>query len=134
MAQPIEAVISTATSVVQVSAAVGGAGQALTATPSASIDLATTSYGGPVQYKVGAGAWLTLDREQGVNLPINLAVTAVLLRKATPVGADVPVTLSVNTVSGNQASGAPVPAVIVGTAAPSNADGRPDGTIYIQTA
>lgn len=134
MSQPIEAIVTSLPSVVQVTATVGGAGQALAATPSSSIALALGSFGGPVQYKVGAGAWTTLDRNQGINLPIDLNVTAVLLRKGTPTTAAIPVQVTINSLKSNQVDGANVPTIVVGTAAPSNADGRPDGTIYIQTA
>lgn len=129
----IEALFTSTPSVVQVTSAMGSAGQALPVTPSSSIDLARGGVGGPIQYKVGAGTWITLDANEGVNLAIDLAVTAVLLRKGTTNAAAIPVQLKVNVLNNSQASGVNVPTVVVGSAAPNNADGRPDGTVYIQT-
>lgn len=134
MTQTIEAVFAKTTSIVQVAAAMGGAGQALPTTPSSSVDLACGSIGGPVEYKVGSGAWITLDRHQGVTLNIDLSTTAVLVRKASTASAAVAVALSINTLKTSQVGEANVPAIIVGSGAPSNSDGRPDGTVYIQTA
>jgi hypothetical protein len=129
----IEAVITPTVSTVQVTSAAGAAGQALSSTPSSSIALANNDVGqNSLEYKVGAGAWQTLSSGQGVSLPIDLSATAVLVRKGTSTTASVPLTLTVNAIAQMTPSG--VPAVIVGSAAPSNADGRPDGTIYIQTA
>lgn len=131
--QAVEAVIAPTVSTVQVTSAAGGAGQALTSTPSQSVGLGNNGAGNqPYQYKVGAGAWITLAPGQGVTLPIDLAVTAVNLRKASQTAGAVPATLTINAITQMTPSG--VPLVVVGTAAPSNADGRPDGTIYIQTA
>lgn len=131
----IEAVITPTVSTVQVTSAAGGAGQALSSTPSSSISLSNNDAGrNPVQYKVGAGAWETLATGQGVTLGVNLAVTTVNLRKAGSTAASVPVTLTVNAVTDTQVGGASIPTIIVGSAAPSNSDGRPDGTIYVQTA
>lgn len=130
----IEATFTSTPSVVQVTSAMGSAGQALAATPSASIDLSRGNFGGPVQYKVGSGAWVTLDTNDGVNLAVDLSVATVMLRKGTTNAAAIPVQLKVNVLNGSQASGVNMPTVVVGSAAPSNSDGRPDGTIYVQTA
>lgn len=129
----IEALIESTSSVVQVSSAAGSAGQALTATPNASIEL-VAGRAGPVEYKVGADPWALLDREQGIALSIDLASTAVLVRKVTPAAAAVPLTVKVNKVTRTMAGASNLPLVVVGTAPPSNSDGMPDGTLYIQTA
>lgn len=130
----VEAVVTPTTSTVQVSSAVGGSGQAVTTTPSVSVELSNGVNSAPVEYKVGSGSWVTLDGGQGANLPINLAVTSLSLRKGAPVAASIPVTVTVNAFMQTLAGGTNLPMVVVGTAAPSNSDGRPDGTIYVQTA
>lgn len=137
MPNAIEAVIAPTTSTVQVSSAVGSAGTALTATPSASIELSVLPNGSPIEYKVGAGTWIVLDGGQGVSLPINLALTTVALRKSSPVAGAVPVRLTVNLLTQSRSGSGDLiaqPAIVVSATAPSNADGRPDGTVYIQTA
>jgi len=137
MPNAIEPVITSTSSTVQVSGALGSAGVALTATPSASVEISVPPNSAPVAYKVGADAWRVLDGGQGVSLPINLSLTTVLVRKASTVAGSVPLRMTVNLLTQTRTGSGDLvaePIVFVGTTAPSNADGRPDGTIYIQTA
>lgn len=96
----VQADITQTPSTVSVTAVAGGSGQALATTASSSIDLALSSFvAGPVEYKVGSGAWIRLDKGQGVRLAVDLSATAVRLRKAVPDAAAIPVGLTINTVN-----------------------------------
>jgi len=121
--QPIEANINSVESVVAVTAAMGSAGQALTPAITSSIRLARGAVGGPVEYRVGAGGWIQLDSNEGVDLPVDLSATVVMLRKATTTSAAIPVALIVRSVATTAAPGQ-VPA-LPGGATPITISGVP---------
>lgn len=136
MAQtPVFAEVTVTDLAVAVTSTAGGAGQtvALT-TPTVGADL-KNGLDGPIEYQIGAGAWLFLDRGAGVFVPVNFAYTTLKLRKAAST-----LQTAFNCVVSYAVGGALTTKhgglfsnLIVSSAAPSNADGRADGTIYIQT-
>lgn len=137
MAQtPVYADVTVTDLPVSVTSAAGGAGQTVPLTvATVGVEL-KNGLDGPIEYQVGAAGWLFLDTSAGILLPINLAYTTLKLRKGASTRAvafGVVVSYSVaselETPNGSVFSN-----IVVSATAPSNGDGRPDGTIYIQTA
>lgn len=133
---PVYADLPTQSVDVSVTSAAGSAGQAVPiTTPTVTVNLDNRS-AGPVEFQIGAGAWQPLARGAGIPLALNLANTTLKLRKGA---STLPMAFLVNVeaVSGTQLvtrEGGLLLGLVVSSAAPVNADGRPDGTIYIQTA
>lgn len=81
--QGVIATMETTTLMVAVTGAPGGAGVAVSnSVASSSVVVTNTSNGAALQYKAGAGAWLMLVPSEGIELPIDLSTTALLLRRA----------------------------------------------------
>lgn len=133
---PVYADVTVTDLPVSVTSAAGGAGQTVAiTTPTVGAEL-KNGLDGPIEYQVGAAGWLFLDTGAGVLLPINLAYTTLKLRKAAStrsVAFGAVVSYSAGTALKTR-NGSVFSNVIVSSVAPSNGDGEPDGTIYIQTA
>lgn len=68
---------------VAVIGAAGGVGIAVSNTTESSGVTLTSTGSCNVQYKVGDGLWLNLQKDQGIDLAVNLAVTSLYLRRST---------------------------------------------------
>jgi hypothetical protein len=78
----IQAEVETTTLSVAVTSTPGSAGIAIASSVmSSAVTLTNTSLACDAQYKVGAGSWVELERNQGIELPISLASTQVYLRR-----------------------------------------------------
>lgn len=82
-----------------------------------------------IEYQIGSGAWVLLQRSTDTTLAIDLSVTTLKLRRVVNSVSPIVVDVEMNPKSISDPT-----RIVISSAAPSNADGRPDGTIYIQTA
>lgn len=104
---------------VDVTGAPGSAGVAVSHTAkSSSVTLSNTSRGCDMQYKVGSGSWVDLERGCGIDLPIDFSATSLYLRRSTLDGGPATASLNVeglptlsvsNTTVPTKADGVPVP-------------------------
>lgn len=128
---PVVAEETVALSTVSVSSAAGGSGQSITsAVPTESVLLKNFSaqrYA--IEYQVGSGAWTRLESGNTVLLSQDLNVTTLKARlvqfSPSPIAVDVEMNPKASSDPTN---------IVISSTAPSSSDGRPDGTIYIQTA
>ncbi len=129
---PVVSEETTSTSQVTITSAYGSAGQAITsATPTDSVFLKNWNsprYG--IEYKVGSGAWISsIGPGMDAVLTIDLSTTTLMVRRSENSTSPIIIDVEMNP------KGVSDPTLIViSSEAPSDADGRPDGTIYIQTA
>lgn len=91
----ITAEVETTPLTVAVTGAPGGAGVAVPYS-SASSNVTIANLGADVQYKVGSGAWVEMEKQDGVTLPINLAATTLSFRRATLDGGAASVELAID--------------------------------------
>lgn len=79
----IKADVDTTTLAVAVSSAPGSAGAAVAYTlASSKVTLTNTSGACSIQYKVGQGVWMQLGRDDGIEIPADLRVEQLYLRRA----------------------------------------------------
>lgn len=116
---------------VSITAAYGSAGQSVTssvATDSVRIKNWNQSVYG-IEYQVGSGDWLPLAKQTDTTLSIDLSVTTLKVRLSENSVSPILVDVEMNPKSISDPT-----RVVISSSAPSDSDGRPDGTIYIQTA
>lgn len=116
---------------VEVTSEYGSAGQSLTsaiATESVFLKNWNTSRFG-VEYQIGSGAWMLLGPGMDVVLLIDLTATTLKVRTAE----FVPPPILLNVEMYQEVASDPT-RIVISSDAPSDSDGRPNGTIYIQTA
>lgn len=116
---------------VAVASAFNSAGQSITSTiATASVWLKNWGRQGfAIEYQIGTGAWTRLENLADVQLAIDLTVTTLKVRRVefspTPINIEVEMTPMI---------ASDPTRIVISSTAPVNGDGRPDGTIYIQTA
>jgi hypothetical protein len=126
-------VVNSTTNKVTVAAAPQGAGTAFAYTQSSTAALIyNTSPVNAVEYKLNSGAWIPIPHGTGPTVMCDLAVDVITLRQVDATGIST-VEISVDSAPTSNIGGITAPLIIVGSTAPSNADGRPDGTLYVQT-
>ena len=77
----------------------GGAGVGVAYnTASSNVDLANTSAGVPIEYKVGTGSWLRLMPMESIDIPIDLSASTVALRRVTYDGGEASALLVIDSV------------------------------------
>jgi hypothetical protein len=114
-----------------ITAAYGSAGQSITsAVPTESVRLKNwnqTSYG--IEYQIGSADWLLLPKGTDITLAVDLSVTTLKVRRSENAFPTILVDVEMNPKSISDPT-----RIVISSAAPSDSDGRPEGTIYIQTA
>lgn len=113
----IAATVEETTLPVDVTGVPGGAGVAVAyTTKSTAVTVSNNSLGADVQYKIGSGSWLDLERGCGADVAINFSATSLYLRRATLDGGPASVSLNIEG----------LPTLIVGaTSVFTKADARP---------
>lgn len=127
---PVVAEETTAVSQVSVTSAYGTAGQSVTSSvPTDSVFLKNWNsriYG--IEYQIGSGAWTPIGPNQDMLIAIDLNATTLKVRRAENATSPIVIDVDINP------KGISDPTrIVISSTAPSNSDGRPDGTIYIQT-
>lgn len=116
---------------VSITAAYNSAGQSITsgvATDSVRLKNWNQSVYG-IEYQIGSGAWTLLPRGTDNTLSVDLSATTLKVRLAENSVSPIVIDVEMNPKSISDPT-----RIVISSTAPSNGDGRPDGTIYIQTA
>lgn len=82
-----------------------------------------------IEYQIGSGAWVLLPRSTDTTLAIDLSATTLKVRRVENSVSPIVVDVEMNPKSISDPT-----RIVISSTAPSDGDGRPDGTIYIQTA
>lgn len=125
---------NTARQNVTVNSAPQGAGQTFAYTQSTTkATIFNTSAVGAVEYQLNALAWVPIPKNTAAIINCDLAVDVIKLRQVIVADGVTTVEISVESSPTSSLGGINVPLVIIGVAgvAPTNGDGRPDGTVYI---
>ena len=114
---------------IDVTAAYGSAGQEVESDVSTKMVMLrnwnTTRFG--IEYQVGDEAWKLIGPNMDASVDVDLSTTTLKLRRAE--FAPSPITVNVEKY---EIIAADPTIIVVSAASPSDEDGRPDGTIYIQ--
>lgn len=119
---------------VLVTSAAGGAGQALAITTSTTfVTLYNTSQSAGVEYQLNAGPWTFIGKSTGAIVEADLAASTIKLRQTNDGIGNPTVEIGTDSAPSSKWGGIQNPLIIIGASgvAPTNADGRPDGTVYI---
>jgi len=125
--------VNTSANKVTVNSAPQGAGQTFAYTlSSTTATIFNTSAAGSVEYQLNTGPWTLIPRGTGPTINCDLAVDTIKLRQVIVADGVTTVEISVDSSPSSNFGGIVAPLVIVNTSgvAPTNADGRPDGTLY----
>lgn len=82
-----------------------------------------------IEYQIGSGDWQSLAKGTDITLPVDLSATTLKVRRSENAFASILVDVEMNPKSISDPT-----RIVISSTAPVNGDGRPDGTIYIQTA
>lgn len=137
---PIVQVIEQARKTVVIDAPLGSAGQLIDETRATrTVQLINMAGTTQIEYRVGAGPWTKLDPTETVQLDIDLSATGIYLRRGGRIGLPASAQILfdlVYTPAGpstdrwyQEPDATPL---IVSDEPPQDADGRPDGTLWIE--
>ena len=128
---PVVSEETVAESQVSITSAFNSAGQSVTspvATDSVRLkNWNQSAYG--IEYQIGSDAWAPLAKGTDITLSVDLSATTLKVRRVENSVSPILVDVEMNPKSISDPT-----RIVISSTAPSDADGRPDGTIYIQTA
>lgn len=130
--QPVSTTNTVRTNVV-VNSAPQGAGQTFAYTQSTTTaTIFNTSTVGAIEYQLNAGPWVPVLKNTGPTINCDLAVDVIKLRQVNVGEGATSVEISVESAPSSNFGGIVAPLVISNTSgvAPTNGDGRPDGSLY----
>lgn len=125
---------------IDITAALGSAGQAIAETRATNwVQLINLTGTTSIEYRVGAGDWVSLDPTETVDLDIDLSQTTIYLRRGGRIGLPAKAQIFfelVDTPPGRSTDrwydDPDATPLVVSTSDPVDDDNRPDGTIWIK--